>query len=629
MKVLLGLATIIMLSSLGVGVVLSHGPEIRSVGWSNGASNSQDSWSQDYRLTDAAMRSDYPAVVQDRSDNFDIVWTDFRNGEPEIFYKKVDVSGRELVPDKRISTTLTQSAYPAIALGPDGLLHIAWLDERGGVWNVYYARLDGNGGVLVSDLQLTNIQPGSTHASLFPDLPALKRPGTIPATVNVEGRRPSIDVDASGNAHIAWCDVRDGTGDVRYTVVGAGGTIVTDQAKIAPTTAQSHDAVVRVWGGDIVMLWADCSGSTSQISYSRLDGSGDYLVSPRVVLTVPSPNLALDAALDADGLARMAWSTDSEVNFNVYYAKLDFGGDISGSTVRVTDAKLDSTHPSIKVDSTGAVHIAWSTDPDRLGRLPISGVFYARLTSDGSSIEEPHRLASTEFHSTGPAVVLSGNDVPAVFWSDTRDGPPNSELYMKSKVTVVVTGQDAQTALKVKAGSNYVPAAAALGGLGMLLVFAFTEAGRFKLTMMVIPLYSRLKKESLLNHSVREQIFGYVTGHPGANFSQIMKELDLKNGVLAYHLTTLEREDLIRSMRDGTFRRYYPRSGRDVPFEIRKSILERIGQNPGITENSLAENMGLSRQVLDYHLNSLIESGHVRFERRGKRNLAFVTNVAA
>jgi hypothetical protein len=39
--------------------------------------------------------------------------------------------------------------------------------------------------------------------------------------------------------------------------------------------------------------------------------------------------------------------------------------------------------------------------------------------------------------------------------------------------------------------------------------------------------------------------------------------------------------------------------------------------------------MGLSRQVLEFHLNSLIDSGHVRLERRGKRNLAFATQVAA
>jgi DNA-binding transcriptional ArsR family regulator len=628
MKVIVGLMALFMLSSLGVGVMLSHGPEIRSVSWSGGTSNPQDSWSQDLRLTDAPLGSDYPAVVQDREDNYHIVWTDFRNGEPEIFYKKIDSSGKELIPDKRLSMSLTQSMYPAIAIGPDGLLHIAWLDERGGVWNVCYERLDGNGGVLVSDLQITNFQPGQTERFKAPDLPGIKRLGALASTVSLEGRRPSIDVDASGNAHLAWCDVRDGTGNIRYTVVGAGGTILTDQVKISPTTADSHNAIIRVWRNDVVLLWADRSGESSMIFYSRLDGSGNYLASPMTVLTEHSQNLAFDAALDADGLARIAWSAESNVNFNIYYAKLDIGGGLSGSPVQVTDTKLDSTHPSIKVDSTGAVCLGWGTDPDRLGRFPISGIFYARLTSDGNPIEEPHRIASTEFRSTGPAVALSGNDVSAVFWSDTREGPPNSELYMKSQVIVVVNGQDSQTVLKVRPGNNYVPAAAAVGGLGMLAVIALTEVGRFKLTVMAIPLYSRLKKESLLNHSVREQIFGYVTDHPGANFSQIMRELNLKNGVLAYHLTTLEREDLIKSLRDGTFRRYYPRSCRSVPFEIQRSILERIERTPGITENMLAEDMGLGRQVLDYHLMSLIESGHVRFERRGKRNLAYVTQVA-
>jgi predicted transcriptional regulator len=108
-----------------------------------------------------------------------------------------------------------------------------------------------------------------------------------------------------------------------------------------------------------------------------------------------------------------------------------------------------------------------------------------------------------------------------------------------------------------------------------------------------------------------------------------MKELKLKNGVLAYHLNTLEREELIRSLRDGTFRRYYPRSGRDVPFEIQRTIIEKIAQMPGIPEGFLADELGISRQVLDYHLDHLVQSGHVRMERRGKRNLLYNTQVAA
>ena len=57
--------------------------------------------------------------------------------------------------------------------------------------------------------------------------------------------------------------------------------------------------------------------------------------------------------------------------------------------------------------------------------------------------------------------------------------------------------------------------------------------------------------------------------------------MKLKNGALAYHLKTLEREDLIKSQTDGKFKRFYPYE-MNVPNRatklttMRKNIVERI-----------------------------------------------------
>lgn len=609
--------------------MLSSGPQIRSVHWTDGTESTQESWGPDIRLTSAPLISERPAAVNDPAGNLHVAWTDYRAGEPDIYYKKVDSQGKELLPDTRISSSLSRSVYPAITIDPWGYIHIAWLDDRGGVWNVYYARLDGSGKVLVSDLQITDIGPtsGRTEATLQP--PAVERLDHLERLLDLEGRRPSIDVDGTGNAHIAWCDFRDGEADVRYTIVGAGGEILVDQSRVSKGASDSFNAVVRVWGEETIMLWAEQAGSSGQIFYSRLDGTGSTLVEPKAVWAGRPEGLALDAAIDPDGAARLAWSSSSGLNFAINYARVDPAGEVVGQVVEVAATRLESGHPSIKVEAGGAVQLAWTSEPERLQRADLSGIFYARLTAEGTAITAPGPVTQAPYRSQGPALVLSGEGLPTVVWSDSRDGQAQSELYLKTQVKLAV-GTGGEGTVKVASpGTNYVPIAAAAGGLGAVLAVALTEAGRWKLTVMAIPLYSRLRKEGLLNHSIRQQIFGYVNEHPGANFSTIMRELNLKNGVLAYHLTTLEREDMIRSMRDGTYRRYYPRSSRSVPFEIQKAILERIGQSPGVTEAALAERMGLSRQVLDFHLNSLIDSGHVRLERRGKRNLAYATQVAA
>ncbi len=629
MKLVGAFAAIIMLSTIGAGMMMSHPPGLGTVQWSDGTGSTMESWSPDIRLTNSPLMSSRPAMVNDPDGNLQLAWADFRAGEPDIYYKKVDSQGKQLVADTRVSSSVSRSNYPALAIDPWGYVHIAWLDDRGGVWNVYYARLDGNGEILVSNLQLTDIQPGMGTADASVRLPAIERLDHLSRLADIEGRRPSIGVDDRGNAHIAWSDFRDGESDIRYTVVGAGGSIITDQARVSKTSADSYNAVVSVQGEETVLLWAEQSGKTAQIYFSRLDAAGNITLEPKLVLSGSTGTLDLDAVSDGVGLVRLAWASSNGQNYDIHYARVDQNGELVGPPVQVTSSKLDSSHPSIAVEYNGAVQLAWTAEPERLQRSDLSGIFYARLTAGGDAITAATPVSPAPSGSQGPDLVLSEEGLPTVVWSAGRNGEPNTELYLKTQVQLTV-GPSGQVAVPVATpGADYVPVAVAVGGLGAVLALAFTEAGRLKLTVLAIPLYSRLRKEGLLNHSVREMIFGYVNEHPGANFSTIMRELNLKNGVLAYHLTTLEREDMIKSMRDGTYRRYYPRSSRSVPFEIQKAILEKIQQSPGLAEAELAGRMGVSRQVLEYHMNSLIDSGHVRLERHGKRNLAFVTHAAA
>src|SRR6266702_4746015 len=79
-----------------------------------------------------------------------------------------------------------------------------------------------------------------------------------------------------------------------------------------------------------------------------------------------------------------------------------------------------------------------------------------------------------------------------------------------------------------------------LGGLAAFL--SWTEPGRHAIFGALFPLYTRLKKEEVLDHFVRGQVFGVIKAEPGTNFTEIRDDLGLSNGTLAYHLRTLEVE---------------------------------------------------------------------------------------
>jgi DNA-binding MarR family transcriptional regulator len=162
-----------------------------------------------------------------------------------------------------------------------------------------------------------------------------------------------------------------------------------------------------------------------------------------------------------------------------------------------------------------------------------------------------------------------------------------------------------------------------------------TETGKYtiikRLLFFIIPLYYKIDRDKVLDHYLRNQIYKYIQTNPGTSYSEIMKDTDVKNGVLVHHLKTLDREGLIKSIRDGMFRRFYP-EGVAIPkkeietlswFQIR--IFNFIRMNPGTTPKEIANEVGKSKQVVNYHLKLMKNAALVRAEELGKHTQLYVT----
>ena len=108
----------------------------------------------------------------------------------------------------------------------------------------------------------------------------------------------------------------------------------------------------------------------------------------------------------------------------------------------------------------------------------------------------------------------------------------------------------------------------------------------------------KLKREDILSNQNRERVYNYVQSNPGDHFRSILQNLSMKNGTLAHHLYTLEKEEYIKSERDGPFKRFYPR-GRaftSVVLEVNGAqgkILNIVSKNPGITQKEIATRLDI------------------------------------
>jgi len=153
-----------------------------------------------------------------------------------------------------------------------------------------------------------------------------------------------------------------------------------------------------------------------------------------------------------------------------------------------------------------------------------------------------------------------------------------------------------------------------------ILVFVTTEVGKYSSIVFMAPLYSRIRKEALLDNFTRGKIYQYLVEHPGSYLSLIIKELELNTSVAVFHLNKLEQKGYLRSTKDGLRRRFYP-DGKNIP--MRPSKLERITRairlNPGITQKELAEDLGLKFSTINEYVIKMKGTGLLTVIQNGKK----------
>jgi len=165
------------------------------------------------------------------------------------------------------------------------------------------------------------------------------------------------------------------------------------------------------------------------------------------------------------------------------------------------------------------------------------------------------------------------------------------------------------------------PVLAIIGSLILLMI----------IVLLLLTMYARHRRSELLDNMNRKHLFEVIKEKPGIHFSELQRELDLKQGVLSYHLNVLEKNELVKSVQDGTFRRFYLYDEK-IEFEFRlhemqKKILFIISQRPGITQSNISKRLGRNRMVVNYHLKILLETGILHMEREGRETHCYLTEA--
>ncbi len=166
--------------------------------------------------------------------------------------------------------------------------------------------------------------------------------------------------------------------------------------------------------------------------------------------------------------------------------------------------------------------------------------------------------------------------------------------------------------------------------LGAVVFLAKFEPARYKIALVLFPLYSKLKKDKV-EVGTRFEILGYLKAKPGANYSELKEMLDLNDGSLVHHLRVLEREDKVYSKKMGKYKLFYVASYRrqstlqSYISPLHKRILEIISANPGIVPKRLSLILDRSQTDISYHLGELARNGFLERKKKG-RNIHYYVN---
>ena len=169
---------------------------------------------------------------------------------------------------------------------------------------------------------------------------------------------------------------------------------------------------------------------------------------------------------------------------------------------------------------------------------------------------------------------------------------------------------------------------------GLLGIAYLRENVRYTLhSFLTIPLYTKIKKDDVLNHANRLTIFRYLTSNPGANYTRLKKELNFGTSTLVYHLTVLEREEIIRSKKKIGKRMFYPKDPlwnsnngmvEHLTSPVQNRIFNYLKDNGPTSMRDIEKALSLKQQSVSYNIRRLVERELITTSGK-KRNALYKT----
>ncbi len=597
----------------------------------------------------------FPDIAIDGEDNVHLVWLEWRENQHFFVYMKMD---RFLVPltgQKILNINPGVQQPPSLANAPklvyDGVdsLHVTWADQHRarvtgsgtpdpdesipGHNEVFYIRLDLAG---ESTTQVTRISD-SPDDSIFPDI-----------AVNPYNHNQTM---------IVWSNNETGDYEIYFSVTEVRGYVVNFKVKQLSFSASTMDLAPSVdYGGNglIYVAWSERPKNSENFD------SEHHRFRLKLAQITPGGKVQQTRTLQQGAAHNGQMEDDGTLEEDALFPELEVGQDNhiylfwnsnrESSSNQLRDIILGSILANVTTLNYYFEYAAFGheffeqepVDPDQ-GEddgswrsfvqyiVPILEMgtnleewdgYYMELDGSLHILEEAKKVSCYAGKSFFPSPALDSANVLHLSFQNGDD----HQLYFKR----------AQEESREEDGFIYdsdevFPVVAGVAVLGFLAYVSVSRSKEFiwanrRFIFFGVPLYTTISKKNVLKNKKRQEICHILISRKGLTFSELMRDLNMKNGVLAYHLTLLEKNKLVKSARDGKFRRFFLYEDAMPSYtSLECKIVETVTQNPRISHDQLAKSIHVSRIKLNKKIEELVHEG-VLIPKYGNSSVHYFTN---